>query len=76
MLQAAKRRLQPFTNVDLRRGELEALPIDDERLDAATLMLVLHHVPDPARALAEVRRVLKPGGRVIVADRSSRSRRR
>jgi len=68
MLQAAKRRLQAFTNIDLRRGELEALPIDDGRLDAATLMLVLHHVPDPAQALAEVARVLKPGGRVIIAD--------
>ena len=68
MLQAAKRRLQAFANVELRRGELEALPIDDARLDAATLMLVLHHVPDPARALAEVARVLKPGGRVIIAD--------
>ncbi len=38
-----------FDNVELRRGELEALPIDDARLDAATLMLVLHHVPEPAR---------------------------
>jgi ArsR family transcriptional regulator len=52
MLQAAKKRLQQFDNVDLRRGELESLPIDDGRLDAATLMLVLHHVPDPDRALA------------------------
>ena len=68
MLQAAKKRLHGFDNIDLRRGELEALPVDDERLDAATLMLVLHHVPDPARALAEVARVLKPGGRVIIAD--------
>ena len=57
-----------FDNIDLRRGELEALPIDDQRLDAATLMLVLHHVPEPARALAEVARVLKPQGRVIIAD--------
>ena len=53
MLQAAKKRLQQFDNVDLRRGELESLPIDDGRLDAATLMLVLHHVPEPDRALAE-----------------------
>jgi ArsR family transcriptional regulator len=68
MLQAARKRLHEFDNIDLRRGELEALPIDSERLDAATLMLVLHHVPEPARALAEVARVLKPGGRVIVAD--------
>jgi ArsR family transcriptional regulator len=68
MLQAAKKRLHRFENIDLRRGELEALPIDDDRLDAATLMLVLHHVPDPARALAEVGRVLKAEGRVIIAD--------
>ena len=68
MLQAAKKRLHGFDNIDLRRGDLEQLPIDDGRLDAATLMLVLHHVPDPARALVEVVRVLKPGGRLIVVD--------
>src|SRR4051794_26801272 len=43
MLQAAKKRLHEFDNIELRRGELESLPIDDRRLDAATLMLVLHH---------------------------------
>jgi ubiquinone/menaquinone biosynthesis C-methylase UbiE len=68
MLQAAKRRLHGLDNVELRRGELEALPIDDARLDAATLMLVLHHVPDPAKALADVARVLKPGARLLVVD--------
>ena len=68
MLQAAKKRLQGFGNVDLRRGELEALPVDDAKLDAATLMLVLHHVPEPRRALAEVARVLKPHGQAVVVD--------
>ncbi len=68
MLQAAKRRLSGFDNVDLRRGELEALPIDDATLDVATLMLVLHHVPEPEKALADVARVLKPGGRAIIGD--------
>ena len=68
MLQAAKKRLQGFANVELRRGDLEALPIDDGILDAATLMLVLHHVPEPERALAEVARVVRPGGRAIVVD--------
>src|SRR5580765_4603920 len=61
MLQAAKRRLAAFDNIDLRRGELEALPIDDDRLDVAVLMLVLHHVPEPEQAVKEVARVLKPG---------------
>jgi ArsR family transcriptional regulator len=68
MLQAAKRRLHGAANIELRRGDLEALPIDDARLDAATLMLVLHHVPEPERALAEVARVVKPGGRVMIVD--------
>jgi len=68
MLQAARKRLSVFTNIDLRRGELETLPIDDGRLDAATLMLVLHYVPEPQRALAEASRALKPGARILIVD--------
>jgi ArsR family transcriptional regulator len=68
MLQAAKRRLRDARNVEVRRGELEALPIADGELDAATLLLVLHHLPDPAVALAEAARVLRPGGRLLIAD--------
>jgi ArsR family transcriptional regulator len=74
MLQAAKKRLHGIGNVELRRGELEALPIDAATLDAATLMLVLHHVPEPERAIGEVARVLKPGGRVLVVDMLSHDR--
>jgi ubiquinone/menaquinone biosynthesis C-methylase UbiE/DNA-binding MarR family transcriptional regulator len=68
MLQAAKKRIEHCANVELRRGELEALPIDDATLDAATLMLVLHHVPEPAKAIAETARVIRPGGRVLIVD--------
>jgi ubiquinone/menaquinone biosynthesis C-methylase UbiE len=68
MLQAARKRLQPFDNVELRRGDLEALPIDDAKLDVATLMLVLHFVPEPERALQEVARALKPKGRLMLVD--------
>jgi ArsR family transcriptional regulator len=68
MLQAARKRLRDFGNVDVRRGQLEALPIDDGELDAAIMMLVLHHVPDPAAALGQAGRVLKPGGRLVVCD--------
>jgi ubiquinone/menaquinone biosynthesis C-methylase UbiE len=68
MLQAARRRLRDFSNVDVRRGELEALPIEDGELDAAVMMLVLHHVPDPSAALGEAARAVKPGGRLVVCD--------
>ena len=68
MLQAARRRLRDLRNVDVRRGELESLPIDDNQLDAAIMILVLHHVPDPAAVLSEAGRVLKPGGRLVVCD--------
>jgi ArsR family transcriptional regulator len=68
MLQAARKRLGAFENIELRRGDLEALPIDDGRLDAAAMALVLHHLPDPAAVMAEVARVLKPGGRLLIVD--------
>lgn len=68
MLQAARRRLRGVTNVDVRRGELEAVPIADGELDAATLLLVLHHIPDPAAVLTETARVLRPGGRLLLVD--------
>lgn len=68
MLKAAKKRLAHLKNVDLRAGTLEALPISSGGLDAAMMFLVLHHVADPARAVAEAARTLKPGGRLIVVD--------
>jgi ArsR family transcriptional regulator len=68
MLQAARRRVRDFANVDIRRGELEELPLDDGSLDAATLLLVLHHVPDPGAVLREAARALVPGGRLLICD--------
>ncbi len=68
MLEAARSRLAALPNVELRQGELEALPIDDSSLDLGSLMLVLHHLPEPRKAVAELARVLRPGGRVIVVE--------
>jgi ArsR family transcriptional regulator len=68
MLDAARLRLGGARNVDLRQGELENLPVQDGELDAAMLSLVLHYSPSPARALSEVGRALRPGGRVLVVD--------
>src|SRR6476659_1399054 len=68
MLDAARQRLAGAKNVELRRGELESLPLDAGELDVAMLSLVLHYSPAPPRALAEVGRVVKESGRVLVVD--------
>lgn len=68
MLKAARKRLGDAENVEFRRGELEKLPIADGEVDAAVCILVLHHIPEPAAALKEMRRVLKPGGVALVVD--------
>jgi SAM-dependent methyltransferase len=68
MLEAARKRLGSASNVEFRRGEMTALPIEDRELDAAMTVLVLHHIEDPAAALAEVARVLKPGGIAMIVD--------
>jgi len=74
MLESARKRLESHDNVELRVGTIESLPIDDGALDAAILFLVAHFVTDPARAMAEVRRVLRPGGRLLVVDLMSHDR--
>jgi SAM-dependent methyltransferase len=68
MLRAARERLVSVGNVDLREGTLEALPVEEGSVDLALLVLVLHHLGDPAAALKEARRVLAPGGRLLVID--------
>ncbi len=68
MLGEARERLDRFDNVELRRGALESLPLEDASLDAATLVLVLHHLPDPEEAVREVARTLRPGGRLLIVD--------
>ncbi|MCC7196044.1 MAG: ArsR family transcriptional regulator [Gemmatimonadaceae bacterium] len=68
MLRVARSRLASRTNVDLRQGSLEDLPIEDGEANAALLSLVLQYVADPTRALAGVRRALAPGGRAVVLD--------
>jgi len=74
MLSAAAGRVRGLSNVELRRGALEALPLEDQSLDAATMMLVLHHVPSPAAAMAEAARVLRSGGRLLIVDMTPHDR--
>jgi len=68
MLNAARERLRDCNSVIIRQGVLEQLPIEDSSLDAAVLLLVLHHLPDPVAALSEAERVLRPRGKLLIVD--------
>jgi ubiquinone/menaquinone biosynthesis C-methylase UbiE len=55
-------------NVVPTQGDATALPYEDESIDAVVLTAVLGEIPEPAAALREIRRVLKPDGRLVVGE--------
>jgi ubiquinone/menaquinone biosynthesis C-methylase UbiE len=70
MLEEAGRQvvLDGLADIDLRLGDMAHLPVPDNGADTAVLNMVLHHAPQPLSVLAEVRRVLRPTGTLIIAD--------
>jgi len=74
MLDAARKRLEPHANVEVRAGALEELPAAPGEFDACVLSLVLHHVRAPVRVLASARAALAKQGTVIVIDMVQHSR--
>jgi arsenite methyltransferase len=68
MLDLAARRCSGHDNVAFREGDALALPVEDARFDVAFSVQVLEYVGDATAALAEMRRALRPGGRVVVWD--------
>jgi ArsR family transcriptional regulator len=69
MLEKARRRFAGSEkNIDLRIGELEHLPLREGEADLAVVNMVLHHLPDPVKALQEAHQVLKKGNLFIVVD--------
>ncbi len=68
MLEVARRNLGGASNVELRVSDGSSLPLPDGSLDAVFANMYLHHTPDPAAAIAEMVRVLKPGGRLAITD--------
>ena len=55
-------------HVDVRGGDATSLPVDDRSIDVVISNGVLNLVPEKERAIAEIARILKPGGRVQIAD--------
>lgn len=68
MLKAARQRTAELSNVELRQGDLEALPLESGSVDGAILSIVLTYVPDPAAVLREAARSLKTDGRLVIVD--------
>ena len=55
-------------NITWKRGDMEKLPLADASVDTALLSQALHHAVNPARAVSEAARILRPGGRVLVLE--------
>ena len=73
MLESARYRVKNagMENVDLRIGSLSDLPIENAAVDLAVAFLVLHHVPSPPDATAELARIVRPGGYVLVLEQAA-----
>lgn len=70
MLRLARAKLSAGSlhNWDLRQGDINSLPLADGVADTVILHQVLHYLPTPEAAIAEIGRILAPGGRVLIAD--------
>jgi ubiquinone/menaquinone biosynthesis C-methylase UbiE len=68
MLAEIRQKLTPFDAVEYRLGDADHLPIPDGAMDHAFANMYLHHVEHPARAIVEMARLLKPGGKLVITD--------
>jgi ubiquinone/menaquinone biosynthesis C-methylase UbiE len=69
MIARARRRAESLgCAVDLQVGDAQALPFEDERFDTVLATLALCTIPDEGAAISEARRVLRPGGRLVLLE--------
>lgn len=54
--------------LDIRQGEAESLPIDDDSVDYGFANIFLHHVESPPVAIREMTRIIRPGGVLVITD--------
>jgi arsenite methyltransferase len=73
MIAAASARLAPFPQAEVRLGDAVRLDLPDATFDAAVSTQVYEYVADMPRALSELRRALRPGGRALILDTDWRS---
>lgn len=66
MLKRAAKKCRKFDNVNFKRADITNLKCRDSRFDKAVAGNVIHLLPEPSKALAELERVVKPGGKIII----------
>ena len=71
MLAEGRKRHADTPQIEFVWADAMALPFDDNSFDAATISFGLRNISDPKQAIAEMRRVVKPGGRVVIAEFST-----
>ncbi|MCH8129047.1 MAG: methyltransferase domain-containing protein [Acidobacteria bacterium] len=68
MVAIARRRAEGLENVEFEVGAVEALPFPDDTFTVVWTVSAFHHWTDPVAGLEEIRRVLTPGGRLIIVE--------
>ena len=68
ILKEMKRKFADIETIDYRVGQAQNLPIPDETVDYAFANMYLHHVESPSGAIAEMVRILKPAGKLVITD--------
>ena len=68
MLAVARRRFAPYPQVEFQQTDGATLPAADNSFDAVFANMFLHHAPDPAGAILEMVRIIRPGGQLVITD--------
>jgi len=68
MIRLAKENVKGFNNVQFQVADCQSTAFPDMEFDTAIMSLVLHHVENPDKTLSEMKRILKPGGTLIIAN--------
>lgn len=70
MVELARRNAEKlgYNNVEFRQGDIEELPVSDNSVDVVVSNCVLNLVPDKAKVISEIMRVLRPGGHFSISD--------
>lgn len=68
ILAEMNKKLAQYDGIDYRIGEAESLPISDKAVDYVFANMCLHHVESPLKAIKEMVRILKPGGKLVITD--------